>query len=94
MVKKLNPILNSQLRLSIMSILISVESADFSFLKSKTEATSGNLSVQLEKLKEVKYIEIEKLFVAKRPKTVCKITADGTLAFEEYFKTILEYLPK
>lgn len=94
MLKELNPILHSQLRLAIISILISVEESDFSFLKEKTGATSGNLSVQLEKLSEVEYIEIEKMFVGKRPKTVCKITAKGIKAFEEYFAALQEYLPK
>lgn len=77
-----------------MSILISVEEADFSFLKENTNATSGNISVQLEKLSEVKYIKINKTFVGKKPRTTCKITKQGVKAFEEYFSTLQEYLPK
>lgn len=94
MFKELNSILHSQLRLAIMSILISVRESDFSFLKEKTGATSGNLSVQLEKLSAVGYIKIEKHFVGKRPKTTCKITKEGIDAFEEYFIAIQEYMPK
>ena len=77
-----------------MSILISTEEADFTFLKEKTGATSGNMSVQLDKLCEVGYIEIEKKFVGKRPKTLCRITEMGVAAFEEYFANLQEYLPQ
>lgn len=94
MFNELNPLLHSQLRLSIMSILISVELADFTFLKEKTSATAGNLSVQIEKLSEAGYIEVKKGFVGKRPNTTCKITKKGIKAFEEYFAALQEYLPK
>ncbi len=94
MLKELNPILHAQLRLAIMSIIISTEQADFTFLKEKTGATSGNMSVQLDKLSEVGYIEIEKKFVGKRPKTLCRITEVGIAAFEEYFANLQEYLPQ
>lgn len=94
MFKELNPILHSQLRLAIMSILISVEESDFNFLKESTNSTSGNLSVQLDKLSAVGYIAVEKIFVGKRPKTLCKITKKGIDAFEEYFLALQEYLPK
>ena len=94
MLKELNPILHSQLRLSIMSILLSVEESDFNFLKENTNATSGNLSVQLEKLSSVEYITIRKEFVGKKPRTICKITAKGVTAFEEYFSALQEYMPK
>ena len=94
MLKELNPILHAQLRLAIMSILISAEEADFTFLKEKTGGTSGNMSVQLDKLSEVGYIEIEKKFVGKRPKTLCRITEVGIAAFEEYFANLQEYLPQ
>lgn len=94
MIKELNTILHSQLRLSIMSILISVEESDFNFLKEKTNATAGNLSVHLEKLSEAQYIEIKKGFLGKRPRTTCKITPNGITAFEEYFAALQEYMPK
>lgn len=92
MPKELNPLLHSQLRLAVMSILISVEEADFVFLKEKTEATAGNLSVQIDKLCAAGYISVEKTFEGKRPRTICKITTTGVSAFEEYVKVLKEYL--
>jgi DNA-binding transcriptional ArsR family regulator len=92
MFKELDPILHSQLRLAIVSLLISLEEADFSFLKEKTNATSGNISVQLEKLKEAGYIEIKKSFKNKYPLTTCKITKKGIQAFETYVKDLKQYL--
>jgi len=92
MFKELDPILHSQLRLAVVSLLISVEEAEFTFLKEKTNATSGNLSVQLEKLSQAGYISIRKSFKNKYPLTVCKITAKGISAFEAYVKSLNEYL--
>ena len=74
MFKELDPLLHSQLRLAIMSLLIGVEEADFVFLKGKTDATSGNLSVQIDKLREAGYIEVKKNFRGKMPRTICRIT--------------------
>ncbi|HQY42514.1 MAG TPA: transcriptional regulator, partial [Ferruginibacter sp.] len=62
MFKELDPILHSQLRLAVVSLLISVKEAEFTFIKDKTNATAGNLSVQLNKLKEAGYIEVVKQF--------------------------------
>lgn len=92
MFKELNPLLHSELRLAIMSILISVEDADFLFIKEKTGATSGNISVQIEKLSEAGYLKIEKGFIGKRTRTVCKITESGVKAFAEYVEAIKSYL--
>lgn len=94
MFKDLNPLLHSQLRLAVMSILVSVEEADFTFLKEKTNATAGNLSVQIEKLNEAKYISIKKTFVGKRPKTTCKISQVGIKAFNEYIINLQQYIKK
>lgn len=94
MFKDLDPILHSQLRLAAISILISVKEAEFTFIKEQTNATAGNLSVQLNKLKEVGYIEITKQFKNNYPLTVCKITAKGVLAFEEYVKALRSYMPE
>ena len=77
MFKELNPLLHSELRLAVMSILIGVESADFVFIRQQTGATAGNLSVQLDKLAKADYIEIEKTFRGKMPCTVCRITDTG-----------------
>ena len=92
MFKDLDPILHSQLRLAVMSLLISVKEAEFTFLKENTNATAGNLSVQIQKLKEVGYIEVIKQFKDNYPQTLCKITPAGITAFEDYVKNLQEYL--
>jgi len=94
MFKDLDPILHSQLRLGIVSLLISVEEADFVYLKEKTGATAGNLSTHMEKLNEAGYIEINKFIDGKRPRTVLKITPKGIDAFEEYVKALQDYIKK
>lgn len=90
--KELNPLLHSQLRLAVMAILMNVEEADFVFLREKTGATAGNLSVQLDKLSSAGYITVEKGFVGKKTRTVCQVTAQGRKAFEEYVDALREYL--
>ncbi len=92
MFKDLDPILHSQLRLAVVSLLISVKEADFNYIKEKTEATAGNLSVQLQKLKEVGYVEIEKSFKDNFPLTTCRITPAGIKAFEVYVKNLKQYI--
>ena len=92
MFKSLDPVLHSELRLAIMSLLIGLEQADFTYLKEKTGATGGNLSVQIQKLNEVGYIQIKKTFKDNYPLTTCKITAKGIKAFEEYVESIKAYL--
>jgi DNA-binding MarR family transcriptional regulator len=92
MFKDLDPILHSQLRLAIISLLISVKEAEFTYLKEKTNATAGNLSVQIQKLKEASYIEITKQFKDNYPQTICKITPAGIKAFEEYVNNLRSYL--
>ena len=90
--KELNPLLHSQLRLAVMSILMNVDEADFVYLKEKTDSTAGNLSVQLDKLASAGYIDVEKGFVGKKTRTVCRVTEEGRKAFEEYVETLKEYL--
>lgn len=92
MFKELDPILHSQLRLAVVSLLISVKEAEFTFLKEKTGATAGNLSVQIQKLKDAGYIEVTKQFKDNYPQTICKITAPGIIAFEQYVKNLQQYL--
>ncbi len=94
MFKDLDPILHSQLRLAVISILISEKEAEFTFLKEKTNATAGNLSVQIQKLKEAGYIDVVKQVKDNYPQTICKITKQGVKAFEEYVKTLQTYLGK
>ena len=90
--RELNPLLHSQLRLAVISILMNVEEADFVYLKEKTESTAGNLSVQLDKLSSAGYITVEKGMSGKRPRTVCSITESGRRAFEEYVEALRTYL--
>lgn len=92
MFKDLDPILHSQLRLAVMSLLISVKEAEFTFLKEKTGATAGNLSVQVQKLKDAGYIEVTKRFKDNYPQTLCKITKKGVDAFEQYVNDLKMYL--
>ena len=92
MFKELNPLLHSELRLSVMSILISVEEADFTYLKQETKATAGNLSVQIDKLSKAEYIEVIKTFKGKMPCTLCRITPKGIEAFEEYVEALKTYI--
>ena len=90
--KDLDPILHSQLRLAVMSLLISVKEAEFTFLKEKTGATAGNLSVQIQKLKEAGYIEVQKQFKDNYPQTICKVASKGVDAFEIYVKALQSYI--
>ncbi|CAL1520600.1 transcriptional regulator [Chitinophaga sp. MM2321] len=90
--KDLDPVLHSQLRLAIMSVLLREEEAEFTFLKEKTNATAGNLSVQINKLRDVAYIEVVKQFKENYPQTICKITPTGRKAFENYVNSIQSYL--
>jgi DNA-binding transcriptional ArsR family regulator len=90
--KELDPILHSQLRLAVISLLISVKEAEFIFLKEKTGATAGNLSVQIQKLKDAGYIDVTKQFKDNYPQTICKITSKGISAFEQYVKNLQAYL--
>ena len=92
--KELDVLLHSQLRLAVMSILVSVESADFVYIKQQTEATAGNLSVQLEKLQSAGYISIEKGYKGKKPCTTCRITPQGVEAFSKYVEALKTYINK
>jgi DNA-binding transcriptional ArsR family regulator len=92
MFRELDPLLHSQLRLAIMSLLMSVEEAEFNFLKEKTGASSGNLSVQIDKLKQAGYITVSKTFRDNYPLTICKKTPEGIKAFEVYVENLKTYL--
>ncbi|MCX6281877.1 MAG: transcriptional regulator [Bacteroidetes bacterium] len=94
MFKDLDPLLHSQLRLGVMSILISAVEADFVFIREKTNSTAGNLSVQIDKLRDAGYISVEKSFKGKMPRTTCRITPEGVTAFEKYVEDLNSYLQK
>ncbi len=94
MFKDLDPLLHSQLRLAVMSLLIGLESAEFTFIKEKTNSTAGNLSVQLDKLSDAGYISVEKSFKGKKPLTTCRVTKKGLRAFEDYVTVLKQYINK
>lgn len=94
MFKELDPLLHAQLRLAVMSLLIGVEEAEFNFLKEKTGATAGNLSIQLRKLGEAGYLSIEKTYRDNYPLTRCRITPEGVAAFERYVEALKQYIGK
>lgn len=90
--KPLDPLLHSQLRLAVMSLLMNLDEADFVYIKQQTQATAGNLSVQLEKLAEAGYVTIEKGFAGKKPRTTCRVTEKGKEAFAVYVDALRDYL--
>lgn len=90
--KELDPILHAPLRLAVISLLLRVKEAEFTFIKEKTNATAGNLSIQIGKLKETGYIEVTKQFRDNYPLTLCKITPKGADAFENYVKALQSYM--
>ncbi len=92
MFDELDPLLHSQLRLAVMSLLLSVDEAEFNFLKEKTAATAGNLSIQLRKLADAGYLHIEKTYRDNYPLTLCRITPIGVAAFERYVETLKQYI--
>ena len=92
MLKPLDPLLHSELRLAIMSILLGVESADFVYIRKQTGATAGNLSVQIDKLQTANYIAVEKGFNGKIPRTICMITPVGREAFRNYVEALKSYI--
>ncbi|MBO4397886.1 MAG: transcriptional regulator [Bacteroidaceae bacterium] len=92
MFQPLDPLLHSELRLAVMSLLISTEEAEFPYIKEQTGATAGNLSVQLDKLSAAGYVNVEKTFKGKRPCTICRITDQGRQAFESYVNALKSYL--
>ena len=92
MFKELDPILHSQLLLAVMSLLIGEKEAEFTFLKEKTNASAGNLSVQINKLKDAGYIDVIKQFKDNYPQTICKITKLGIDSFEKYVNALQSYM--
>jgi DNA-binding MarR family transcriptional regulator len=92
--KELDELLMNRIRLGVMSLLISIKEADFNWLKDELKCTAGNLSVQIQKLREAGYIEVTKSFKNNYPLTSCKITRKGIIAFEKHFENLKTYNPK
>jgi DNA-binding MarR family transcriptional regulator len=94
MYKDLDPVLHSQIRLAVISLLVGLKHAEFTYLREQTRATAGNLSVQIQKLKEAGYIEVTKSFKDNYPQTTCQITKKGLKAFEDYVNDLKQYINK
>lgn len=80
----LDPVVHAPNRLAILSILVTVKSATFMYLKDATGMKDGNLSTHLSKLEEAGYVSINKSFIGKKPQTSCSITKEGRAAFIGY----------
>ena len=92
MFKDLDPLLHSQLRLSIVSTLMTVDETNFNFIKETTNATSGNISIQIKKLQKAGYIKVKKSFKNNYPNTTLSITDKGREAFENYVNNLKKYI--
>lgn len=92
MFKPLDPILHQQVRLAIVSLLVSVKSAEFKYLLENIDTTKGNISFQLSKLSEAGYVKINKKMAGSYPKTSCSITTKGSIAFENYVEALKSYM--
>jgi DNA-binding transcriptional ArsR family regulator len=90
--RELDPILHSQLRLAVISLLAGTEVAEFSYIREQTGSTAGNLSIQITKLKDAGYIDVKKQFRNNYPLTLCSITPLGRQKFVEYVDTLKDYL--
>jgi len=91
--KELNPILHSQLRLAIMSLLVKENKNDFTSIRKATGSTSGNLSIQIKKLEEAGYVSVEKSFNNNYPLTMISITTLGLDSFSQYISDLKSYFP-
>jgi len=85
---ELNPVIHGKLRLALLSLLSTVDDADFTWLRSKTGSTDGNLGAQLAKLEEAGYIAVEKKFVQRKPQTLYRMTDSGRAALTEYVQAL------
>jgi len=92
MYSELDPVLNTPVRLAVVSVLMKTKQADFNYLMEFTNTTQGNLSHQIKKLNEANYIEVIKTFKGNYPQTICRLTEKGRMAFEKYVEDIKKYL--
>ena len=92
MFNDLDPLLHSQLRLSIVSILMTVDEANFTFIQETTKAAAGNISIQIKKLQDAGYVEVKKTFKNNYPNTTVSITSTGIKAFETYVNNLKKYI--
>ena len=92
MYKDLDPLLHSQLRLAIISMLVTSEKVEFTHIKEETKAAAGNISIQIKKLQEAGYIKVEKTFKNNYPNTMLSITDKGVKALKAYVNTLKKYI--
>ena len=85
---ELNPVIHGKLRLALLSLLTGVDEAEFTWLRSKTGSTDGNLGAQLTKLEEAGYVSMEKKFVQRKPQSTYRITEAGREALAEYVQAL------
>ena len=86
--RQLDEIIHSRIRLAVMAVLISVEEAEFTFLRDKVNTTDGNLSTHLKKLEEAGYIAVSKSFEDRKPVSRYMLTQKGKKAFEIYVERL------
>jgi DNA-binding HxlR family transcriptional regulator len=91
---ELNPVIHGKLRLALLSLLVGVDEAEFTWLRAKTGATDGNLGAQLAKLEEAGYVAVKKKFVQRKPQTLYRMTEAGRQAFLEYVQALKQLLGK
>ena len=90
----IDPLIHAPIRLAVLTILVTVQNANFSFIKESVKTTDGNLSTHLTKLEEAGYIKIEKTFKGKKPQTICSITDKGREAFDKYIDNLENIINK
>jgi len=89
---ELNPVIHGKLRLALLSLLSTVEEAEFTWLRTKTSSTDGNLGAQLLKLEEAGYVAVEKKFVLRKPQTIYRMTDSGRKALTDYIQALKQLL--
>jgi DNA-binding PadR family transcriptional regulator len=89
---ELNPVIHGKLRLALLSLLVGVEEAEFTWLRAKTGSTDGNLGAQLLKLEEAGYVAVKKKFVQRKPQSLYRITEGGRAALTEYVQALRQLL--
>src|SRR5579863_4028386 len=88
----LNPVVHGKLRLALLSLLTTVEEAEFTWLRTRTGSTDGNLGAQLARLEEAGYVAVEKKFVQRKPQTLYRMTEQGRQALAEYVHALKQLL--
>jgi DNA-binding MarR family transcriptional regulator len=83
-----DPLLLSQVRLGVVAVLVERDVATFPELKALLGVTQGNLGIHLRKLEDGGYVEVEKDFLDRKPRTSARLTAAGRAAFLAHVKRL------